>query len=269
MQRLSLIKFFWAGQSFLRPKEVPEGMPAILAHIPLSGVARWMSAFFEETLGMAIPETRRAGQALWNYAEALSNEYLQAALEQREMPVSLAVNIKLTRLIEEFLHEFEIECRGLNIFSLSNIGTHSTSKLLGNAHANLPTDTVARLSSAVIADIDEAGRCLAFDRPTAAGFHILRAVEPLIVQYLNKLSGVVSPPSRSRSWGAYANALRSSRLSATVDLKIVGMIDHIREFYRNPIMHPEETLTSEQALSLFHTCLSAIVQLDAAIEALP
>src|ERR1051326_3728627 len=187
MQRLSLIKFFWAGQSFLRPKEVPEGMPAILAHIPLSSVARWMSAFFEETLGMAIPETRRAGQDLWNYAETLSNEFLQAALGQSEMPVTLAVKIKLIRLIEEFLHEFEVECRGLNIFSLSNIGTHSTSKLLGNAHANLPTDTVARLSSAVIADIDEAGRCLAFDRSTAAGFHILRAVEPLIVQYLNKL----------------------------------------------------------------------------------
>lgn len=56
-----------------------------------------MSAFFEETLGMAIPETRSAGQPLWNYAEALSNEYLQAALEQKEMPVTLAVNIKLTR----------------------------------------------------------------------------------------------------------------------------------------------------------------------------
>ncbi len=60
MQRLSLIKLFWAGQEFLRSKEVPEGMPAILAHIPLRGVAR-VSAFFEETLGMAITQTRRAG----------------------------------------------------------------------------------------------------------------------------------------------------------------------------------------------------------------
>jgi len=42
------------------------------------------------------------------------------------------------------------------------------------------------------------------------------------------------------------------------------MIDHIKDFYRNPIMHPEETLNADQALSLFHTCLSAIVQLDAA-----
>lgn len=86
----------------LRPKELPEGTPAILAHIPLSGVARWMSAFFAETLGMPIPETRRAGQALWDYTDGLSNEYLQAALAQKEMPVTLEVNIKLTRLIDEF-----------------------------------------------------------------------------------------------------------------------------------------------------------------------
>ncbi|HEX5707149.1 MAG TPA: hypothetical protein VFX96_07625, partial [Pyrinomonadaceae bacterium] len=48
----------------------------------------------------------------------------------------------------------------------------------------------------------------------------------------------------------------------------IGMIGHIKDFYRNPIMHPEETLTADDALSLYYTCLSAIVQLDAAIQSL-
>jgi hypothetical protein len=56
---------------------------------------------------------------------------------------------------------------------------------------------------------------------------------------------------------------------ARADVKVIGMLQHIKDFYRNPIMHPEESLTSDEAFSLFNTCLSAIVQLDAATQACP
>ena len=41
----------------------------------------------------------------------------------------------------------------------------------------IPQETRKNLDDAVIGDIREAGRCLVFDLPTAAGFHVLRAIE--------------------------------------------------------------------------------------------
>ena len=46
-------------------------------------------------------------------------------------------------------------------------------------------------------------------------------------------------------------------------------LGHMRQFYRNPIIHPDQTLNANEAFSLFNASLSAIVQLDAAIEAWP
>lgn len=265
MKKLNLIKFYWAGRELIRPKtDIAVDEPVYLAHIKLMGLSKWMNAFLMETMGMPIPNARRAARELWEFTSNITEQQLNAMGAKTDMPFTLSDHVKLERLVKDFEDEFEHDARELNIFSLSDIGTHSTTKLIDKAHRNLPAETVERLSAEVLGDIDEAGRCLGFDRPTAAGFHILRAVEPLIVQYYNKLTNN-AVPIRSRNWGNYARQLRTHQ----GDIKIVGMIDHIREFYRNPIMHPEETLTSDQALSLFHTCLSAIVQLDAATEALP
>lgn len=265
MIKLNLIKFYWAGKELLRPKtDMTVDEPASLSFIKLNGLLTWLRAFFLETMGMSLPSTRSAARELIDFATSLSKKQSEAIEAGRDMPLTLGSHVHLTSLIEKFEREFEIECRDLQIFSVSNVGTHSTNRLLDKAHANLPRDTIIRLSKEAISDVDEAGRCLAFDRPTAAGFHILRAVEPLILAYCNKLTKK-SMSLKSRNWGAYSKMLTAHG----ADAKIVGMLDHIRVFYRNPIMHPEEALNHDQAISLFHTCLSAIVQLDAAIEALP
>jgi hypothetical protein len=169
---------------------------------------------------------------------------------------------RITTKVKTFETLLAHELSKLNTFYVPKKGTHDTADLLERAVDNLSVDVRSRLSKEVIEDVNAAGRCLALDSPTACGFHILRAVEPLIVAYHNKVTGKILP-KRSRNWGQYIIGLKGKGSNA--DPKVIGMIQHIKDFYRNPIMHPEETLTLDEALSLFYTCLSAIVQLDAVI----
>jgi hypothetical protein len=181
-----------------------------------------------------------------------------------DTPITLHESVMLERFVKNFETEFEHDCRELNVFAISNIGTHSTTKLLEKAHINLPRETIARLPEDVLFEVDEAGRCLAFHQGTASAFHVLRAVEKLIVTYLEKVLG--RPVNlRSRNWGAYIRELKSNG----ADSKVVDYLHHLKEYYRNPIMHPEVVLSVDDAFSLFNACLSAIVQLDGAILAWP
>jgi hypothetical protein len=88
-------------------------------------------------------------------------------------------------------------------------------------------------------------------------------MESMIREYHLRLTGK-HIAARSRNWGAYIRDLNNHG----ADTKVTAYLSHIKDFYRNPIVHPEVTLTSEQALSLFSAAVSAIVQLDAAIQSL-
>jgi hypothetical protein len=53
------------------------------------------------------------------------------------------------------------------------------------------------------------------------------------------------------------------------DEDITGNLNHIRAAYRNPIMHPNENVTEDEAFSLFGIGMSAITQVMQAIETQP
>ena len=152
----------------------------------------------------------------------------------------------------------------LDVYYIPPKGTHATLALIEKAETNLPRDVVSRLEPKALNDIQQAGRCLALDAPTAAGFHILRAVESLIVRYIDKITGKPHPP-KNRNWGAYIQAIRNNGGKPAV----ADYLFHMKETYRNPIMHPEVVLTPDEAFSLFNASLSAIVQLDKAIQDWP
>jgi hypothetical protein len=267
MKQINLVKFYRLGLELsgilaVRRDDIPSD-----AIMKLIGAPSWLNRFLEETDGVELPHTKEAAIALRDYLDNASLELAGAMQTDNQEPLAARVGraARSRGLLDTFNREFEHESRDLNIFSVSNVGTHATSKLLAHAHRNLPEAVYSKLTKQVIEDVDEAGRCLGFDRPTAAGFHILRALEPLILEYHNKVTGVALP-LRSRSWSAYIKRLKKDRYAARVDAKIVAMLEHIRDFYRNPVMHPQDTLKLDDALSLFHTCLSAIVQIDAATE---
>jgi hypothetical protein len=105
------------------------------------------------------------------------------------------------------------------------------------------------------------GKCIAYDVPTGAAFHILRGTEVVIRSYYLHVTGTLPKP-KLRNWGAYVKNLRS----AGADPKITGYIEHLRELYRNPVFHPEDNLSPEDAQMSLGACISAMCQMLIAIR---
>jgi hypothetical protein len=108
-------------------------------------------------------------------------------------------------------------------------------------------------------EFEEAGKCLAFERYTSAGFHALRGVECMIRQYIKKLTGAL--PTK-RDWWSYINVLTKNG----ADSKVIAVLDNIRTHERNPLMHPELFLDIDDAVGVFNIAQTAVVRLAAGIK---
>lgn len=168
----------------------------------------------------------------------------------------------ITDALGKFEHVLIEELGILDTYSVSQKGVYSTSDLIENADKIVNQEFKAFFSPEGIIDIQQAGRCLAFNLPTAAAFHILRAVEAVIRQYY---AAVVksTQKSKSRNWGAYIKGLEE----CGADKKAIAVIRGIKDNYRNPIIHPEETVTLDEAIALFGISQGAIFTLGTAILA--
>ncbi len=139
--------------------------------------------------------------------------------------------------------------------------------LIYSAEQALSKRSIEQLPDSCLKDIKEAGRCLAFDLPTACGFHIFRALETVILMYFPALR-INLPSKKLRNLGVFIALLEGRDIkkkgrpivagAPKADEKITGMLTHLKDFYRNPLMHPEITLEDDEAISTFQFAISAI-----------
>lgn len=178
-----------------------------------------------------------------------------------EQPLGYPV-LTVKQSAEKFETVLSAELPNSDTYWISPKGTHKTSMLLQSAHLELPASVIAQMPD-VKTDFDEAGRCLLFDNSTAAGFHLLRATETVLRKYYETVTGV-QPKLKYRNWGAYIKVLQQSK----ADSKITNHLDHMRNNYRNPVLHPEVNLSSDEAQVLFGVCVSAIFLMVNEVKAL-
>nr|MBA3916145.1 hypothetical protein [Terriglobales bacterium] len=126
-----------------------------------------------------------------------------------------------------------------------SVGNFAVAKLIAGASKGYPEQTVEKLTPQCIFEIDECGKCLAFGVATAAAFHMLRSVELTILQYLALAK--VTIPEKRQNWGEYLKLLSDN----DADKLATDHLHNIKNNYRNPLMHPDETLEMCEALSLF------------------
>jgi hypothetical protein len=96
----------------------------------------------------------------------------------------------------------------------------------------------------------------------------LRATETMIHKYYVTVTGA-TPKRKDRNWGAYVRNLNTHKKNdpySKVDPKLVSLIDQVREHHRNPVMHPEDVLTPDEAQSLFSMCQAVIITFAGALK---
>ena len=164
-------------------------------------------------------------------------------------------------VIQNAIRQFEVvldeELNAAPIFCLESVGNLSTDRLLHGGHKGYSADALSILEQRCKDEIDESGKCLAYERATASGFHILRAVEITIRQYLLRIPNFVMPPLNRQNWGEYIKLLRDNNATKVV----TDALQNIKDNYRNPLMHPSDTLQLTEAVSLFSVCQGMIEML--------
>lgn len=157
------------------------------------------------------------------------------------------------------------ECRIMDTYHIDQKGVYSTKDLIETAHFHVPLPARDTLAEITKLDLDQAGRCLAFDLPTAAAFHLLQATESVIRKYYRLLvpSNKQAAP-KMRNWGVYIKVLKKHDAKAA----ILSILDHLRDVYRNPVLYPEESYTDDRVIVLFGLCVSAITLVEAECAAL-
>ncbi len=156
------------------------------------------------------------------------------------------------------------EMPGLAIYYISTKGIYSTDDLILHADLHIPESLRPVLDAKAVQDIQQAGKCLAYEVSTASAFHMWRAVETVMGSYYKFLTNGQSfdADKVQRNWAAYIKALNDKG----ADNKIIAFLDHIRSEYRNPQNHPSETVDLEQAFGLFGVATSVITQMAKAIK---
>lgn len=156
--------------------------------------------------------------------------------------------------ISSFKTVLEAEFQTASVYLVTAKRGYDVPTLLENAETIFPPELNSKIPQ-VQDDLREAGKCLAFNLGTAAGFHLLRALETVVCSYwyvvMNK-----SPLPSNRNLGNYINEM--ARGDHPARKKVLFALRQVKDLHRNSIMHPEETLDLDQAIALLGTVQSAI-----------
>lgn len=230
----------------------------------------WTIFFAESSLrGQVGPEESFFSPSLKRSAGALLRAIYELGVKS-DAPLDTDLDIEVSpyrvNAVVNRAKEFETvlanELPGLATYIVYQKGIYSTDELISQADTHILSKFRTVLNPKAAQDVREGGRCLAFEVGTASAFHMWRAVESVMDSYYEVLTGKTFEAANvTRTWYKYIEALKG----ANAERKITAFLDHIREEYRNPIAHPEETLELDEAFGLFGTALSAIGQMLRAI----
>jgi hypothetical protein len=128
-------------------------------------------------------------------------------------------------------------------------------KYFNDARSLFGRETLDRFPS-VIVEVEEAGKCYAAGRDTAAVFHLLRITEAGLKAAAKALS---IPTDTNRSWDSLLKKITSAvQVQHSRDewtefyTDLVARLHAVKDAWRNPTMHIEKVYGSEQALDIFN-----------------
>jgi hypothetical protein len=157
----------------------------------------------------------------------------------------------LNQSVKDFEKILEAEAPTEHTYLVEQIRGFSIPILIAAADKNLAPSTLAVIGDEARKDIREAGRCLAFELPTASGVHMMRAFERVFRRFYKT--------SRGKEAGNtdIFKLIQDLRDHSAADPKILNVLDQIRDLHRNPLAH-NVFLNADEAADLFDIAKSAI-----------
>lgn len=234
------------------------------AQFPLYIARGWLEPLITGKTVYTLKSSWQKGNELLRTIESAIKE-LEPALSSsppEDKDLGYLTSYYLTNALSAFDLVFQAEMNVSDLFLVSKKPGYDTSDLIDRGHVLFPKDLGIKVPTA-IKDADQAGRCIAFELPTAAGFHLHRVNEEVLRHYYDVVTNK-KPKPRTRTIGAYLEAFKKHKAG---DPKVLAALDSIRELHRNPLMHPEQSLENvEEAIALHGAINSVVVHMLKAIK---
>jgi hypothetical protein len=178
--------------------------------------------------------------------------------QKLESSVPQEIISQLVMSIFSFQAVLQAELGQTNIFHTTQKRAYDMTVLINHGEKVLPSEAVHVLGDAkedFLRDIKAATKSLAFDMPTAMGFHLFRAIETMVVKVCFPSLGVEETEwQRNRNLGHYIGILERKGVSS----KVTEALRYLKDNYRNPISHPEEYWDSGDAEAALGLGISVI-----------
>jgi hypothetical protein len=156
------------------------------------------------------------------------------------------------------------ELGSFNVFFVTQQGGFDMHTLLQTGESLFPADLRTKVPEALV-DAREAAKALAYEVPTACGFHTFRVTESVLRRYYSHVTGGAAQP-KVRNIGVYLNALRQTKNG---DEKILGALKQMTDLHRNPLIHPDVVLTTNEAIATMGMAISIVTAMLVALPVPP
>lgn len=156
------------------------------------------------------------------------------------------------------------ELNTLPSYFVTRKGGYDTLALLDESGTLMPEDLVSKVPEAGF-DLAAAAKCLAFEVSTAAGFHIFRATESVLRRYYEVVANGAAPP-KVRAIRVYVRAMRQQGCG---NEKVLNSLDQMADLHRNPLIHPGDVLTTDEAIAILGIARSVITAMLGELPEIP
>ncbi len=242
MNTKSITTYVWFGQSLRFLIDVRQGWPVhgdgyIIENI--ESVIKYLKQ-------LDLPVTLRSSTRLQQFLKELKALPIDSKTTQEQAN-------RLSELMVDLRKVLEAEATGKLIYTVTEKRL-DISKLVSGVSSLFGQDVFFFLPDIAQYDFNEAGLCVAFSRPTAAAFHLLRGTESVLRDFY--CSHVKRDRVAPLLWGPMVEQLRKRRSPPPGVL--LNNLDNIRVSYRNPTQHPELRYDIDEAQDLFGLCIEVV-----------
>ncbi len=160
--------------------------------------------------------------------------------------------VEMKALHTQFSHVISSDFEALDVYLITQKEPYNIFSLLTGGEKLFPDDLVIKVPDALF-DAQQAAKCLAFELPTACGFHVFRVMESVLRRYYDVATGGKAPP-KVRNIAVYINAMTQAGRGNS---KILAALKQVSDLHRNPLIHPDAVLTMDEALAVIGIARSA------------
>lgn len=269
MQQLSVNDYYELGK---QAEKLEVRLGSLEGKVKLTSHSWPLFAFRWKLLGLLqepcalLPASQRAVRAIIkSITDVIPVDIDEIASDEWESRVVEAYHLNwIIGSIKKFETVLANDMPEMATFAVAQLGIYRTEDLINRAHLQIDESLRSLLLPLALADLKEAGKCLAFRVPTAAAFHMSRAIETGMNHYFEVLTGnPYDLKPAANNWAIKTKLLTENG----ADEKITEFLIHIRKSYRNPITHPDVILEPPEAFNLFSQAISVISLMLSAVKA--